>query len=207
MPMSASAKRSFPRCARYVAPVRKVVIAILAVAATITAGCTRSTPAPAGQPSAVPAKTAELRAIGSGVVGAAIGSEKPDTPYVFALRAVCTSGRPIKIKSVHAYEASHARVVAWGTRVRTPHSPYTLSGDKDGAPGRPQDNPGYGHNPVTVRCGTPPSRAVNDFAVGIVFTGQRGTLQGVRISYGHGQSVRSQYAIALCAKKACARAG
>lgn len=154
----------------------------------------------------VPPPIAQLHAIGGGTVGAAIPNEHPRVSYVFALRALCTTGRPARITSVRAYGASHMRVIAWGVRLRTPQSGYTLSGDKDAVPGVPSDNPGFRHQPVTVKCGTNPAKAVNDFAVGVKFFGKRGTMLGASIGYGDKKILRSQFAIALCSTKKCARA-
>lgn len=183
---------------------RTLVITIAAAVALSLTGCSGGSQPTAVRSSLVP--SAQLRAEGTGQVGAAIQKETPGRPYVFALRALCTTGRPIRITSVRAYGASHMRVVAWGVRLRTPQSTFSLSGDKDGVVGVPADNPGYAHRPVTVICGAKLSKGIDDFAVGVEFTGKRGTMHGVRIGYDTGRAVRSQFAIALCSTLICARA-
>jgi hypothetical protein len=144
---------------------------------------------------------AVLQAPGSGA-GGTVGSLR--VPLVMPVRALCTTGKPIKITKVTAASPSGGmKVYDWGVRLVTPAS---NTGQAYGAvPGPISKQPGYGHNRVTAPCGQETQADQFDVLVGP--SSSRGTMTGVTVHYAGGQRTFAQYDLAMCKTAKCAEVG
>jgi hypothetical protein len=163
-------------------------LTVLSAASVLLAACGSST-------------SAQLRAPGSGGSSGSVQSERPGAPYIVAMPVLCTTGAPLTISSVTAADPVGMRVVDWG--VRNFNTASSGPADNVGStPGLVSRLHGFSHSPVTAQCAS--KSVVGDFDVSVAFTGTRGTIQGVDVSYGSGQNTAVIYPLALCSTPKCA---
>jgi hypothetical protein len=164
--------------------------AAVAVLLGALAGCASSAPKEDGP---------RLVAGGADKAGGEVPGVRANQSIVIPLRSLCTTGGPITITAVTATKPTGGmHVVDWGTRLLRADS--TLPPPEGGQPGLVRDQPGYGHTPVTNRCG---SSDETQFSVSVAGTATRATMTGVTVSYASGHKTFAQFATVLCRTAAC----
>jgi hypothetical protein len=155
--------------------------------AALVSSCTSS-----GTPSAASASSEpRLEVLGSASIGATVPRTQPNQSYVLVLKNACTTGAPITINRVYAVgPTGGATVTSWGVG-----PPGGISVPLHGPVSR---IPGFGHRPVTERCGE--GEGGNRFVIAVARTAPaKGTLAGVWITYGSNQRLFSQIQVAITA--------